>query len=103
MATSSHRPSTDNRRRASRIEKDFSVTMSTPALGEQTIRARNLSAGGILVDVPAQLPAGTQVQITFTVPESASAFVATGEVTEVRAEAAGTSATAVQFTQIACV
>ncbi len=97
--------STNNRRRASRIEQDFSVSVSTASLGEHISTAHNVSAGGILVDLPPNLPVGTEVTVKFTVPRTKSTFVATGAVKHHLGGArlaANVTATAVEFDDVAC-
>src|SRR5687767_13444561 len=69
-----------NKRQALRFEKVFPVIISSDAFGEVNAMARNISAGGILLEVAEPLPLGTAVRIHFWMPESQAQIVARGEV-----------------------
>jgi hypothetical protein len=70
----------NNKRHALRFEKVFPVIVSSDAFGEVNAMARNISAGGILLEVAEPLPLGTLVRIHFWMPESQAQIVARGEV-----------------------
>jgi hypothetical protein len=69
-----------NQRRALRFEKVFPVIVSTDSFGDFNAMARNISAGGILLEVQEPLPLGTPVRILFWMPESQASIIARGEV-----------------------
>jgi len=69
-----------NQREAMRFEKAFPVVMRSDAFGECVVVARNISSGGILLEVDEPLPLGTRVQIVFSMPGSHATIVALGEV-----------------------
>lgn len=67
-------------RKALRFEKVFPVILSTEAFGECNAMARNISAGGILVEIQEPLPLGTEVRVLFAMPDSQASIIARGEV-----------------------
>ncbi|HEY7954384.1 MAG: PilZ domain-containing protein [Polyangia bacterium] len=69
-----------NKRQALRFEKVFPVILSTEAFGECNAMARNISAGGILVELSDPMPLGTEVRVHFWMPDSQASIVARGEV-----------------------
>ena len=69
-----------NKRRALRFEKAFPVILSSETFGECNAMARNISAGGILLQVADPLPLGTEVRVHFAMPDSQASIVARGEV-----------------------
>jgi hypothetical protein len=69
-----------NKREALRFEKVFPVILSSEAFGECNAMARNISAGGILVEVHEPLPLGTSVRVHFWMPDSQASIIARGEV-----------------------
>lgn len=69
-----------NKRQALRFEKVFPVILSTEAFGECNAMARNISAGGILVEISEPMPLGTEVRVHFWMPDSQASIVARGEV-----------------------
>jgi hypothetical protein len=69
-----------NKRRAMRFEKAFPVMLSSETFGECNAMARNISAGGILLEVADPLPLGTEVRVHFAMPDSQASIVARGEV-----------------------
>jgi hypothetical protein len=69
-----------NKRGALRFEKVFPVIVSSTEFGEANAMARNISAGGILLEVREPLPLGTEVRILFAMPDSQASIVARGEV-----------------------
>lgn len=68
------------KRRTHRFDKAFPVSIRSDAFGECCAIARNVSAGGIMVEVTDPLPLGTKVQVYFSVPESPARIIARGEV-----------------------
>src|SRR5262245_7572171 len=69
-----------NKRQAMRFETAFPVILSSESFGECNAMARNISSGGILLEVQEPLPLGTEVRIHFMLPESMATIVARGEV-----------------------
>jgi hypothetical protein len=67
-------------RRSIRFDKAFPVAIRSEAFGESSAVARNVSAGGIMVEVAEPLPLGTSVQVYFSMPDSHARIVARGEV-----------------------
>ena len=63
-----------------RFEKVFPVILSSDVFGECNAMARNVSAGGILLELSDPLPLGTEVRVHFMTPESQASIVARGEV-----------------------
>jgi len=68
------------KRRSHRFDKAFPVSIRTDKFGECSAVARNISAGGIMVEVAQPLPLGTEVRVFFSVPESPARIIARGEV-----------------------
>jgi hypothetical protein len=84
-------PSDDGEARAARIEledqrahlrfdKMFVVRLESLLFGEIYCVARNVSAGGIFLELPDPLPLGAAVRVCFPVPDGSGDVVATGEV-----------------------
>jgi hypothetical protein len=69
-----------NKRSALRFEQVFPVILSSDAFGECNAMARNISAGGILIEISEPLPLGTEVRVHFSMPDSQASIVAKGEV-----------------------
>ncbi len=69
-----------NKRLAMRFDKVFPVTLSSDHFGECNVMARNVSSGGILLELADPLPLGTAVRIQFAAPDSQATIVAHGEV-----------------------
>jgi len=58
----------------------FSVRIESLLFGECSCVARNVSAGGIFVELADPLPLGATVRVCFPVPDGSGEVVATGEV-----------------------
>jgi hypothetical protein len=69
-----------NKRAALRFEKVFPVILTTDEFGECNAMARNISAGGILIELPDPMPLGTEVRVHFMMPDSQATIIARGEV-----------------------
>lgn len=69
-----------NKRAALRFEKVFPVILSTNEFGECNAMARNISAGGILIELSDPMPLGTEVRVHFFMPDSQATIIARGEV-----------------------
>jgi len=67
-------------RRTIRFDKAFPVAIRSETFGESSAIARNVSSGGIMVELPEPLPLGTRVQVFFSMPDSHARIVARGEV-----------------------
>jgi hypothetical protein len=63
-----------------RFDKMFSVRIESLLFGESTCVARNVSAGGIFVELSDPLPLGATVRVCFPVPDGSGEVVAMGEV-----------------------
>ena len=55
-----------NKRQSLRFDKVFPVLLSSEQFGESNAVARNVSAGGILLEVGEPLPLGTHVRVYFS-------------------------------------
>ena len=63
-----------------RFDKMFAVRIESLLFGESVCVARNVSAGGIFVELSDPLPLGATVRVCFPVPDGSGEVVATGEV-----------------------
>jgi hypothetical protein len=63
-----------------RFDKMFVVRLESLLFGEAYCVARNVSAGGIFLELPDPLPLGAAVRVCFPVPDGSGDVVATGEV-----------------------
>jgi PilZ domain len=63
-----------------RFDKMFTVRVESPLFGETYCIARNVSAGGIFLELPDPLPLGASVRVCFLSPDGNGEVVATGEV-----------------------
>ncbi|HZL21205.1 MAG TPA: PilZ domain-containing protein, partial [Polyangia bacterium] len=73
-------PSPNEQRAHFRFDKMFTVRLESPLFGESYCIARNVSAGGIFLELPDPLPLGATVRVCFITPDSSGEVVATGEV-----------------------
>ena len=69
-----------DQRRHERFDKVFPVWVESAHFGECQGIARNISAGGIFVELADPLPLGSIVRVHFSVPDSQGTLVARGEV-----------------------
>ena len=69
-----------DRRQHLRFDKVFPVRVESILFGEVPGIARNVSAGGIFIEMRDPLPLGARVRITFMNPEETAEIVAVGEV-----------------------
>lgn len=75
-----------NKRTSLRFETVFPVLISSDQFGECNAMARNISAGGILLELSEPLPLGTEVRVHFCMqlaalpPDRGPTIVARGEV-----------------------
>jgi hypothetical protein len=75
-----------NKRQSLRFETAFPVLLSSDQFGESNAMARNISAGGILLELQEPLPLGTRVRVHFSMQVPAPgqpagpSIVARGEV-----------------------
>ena len=77
-----------NKRQSLRFDKVFPVLISSDQFGECNAMARNVSAGGILLELSEPLPLGTHVRVHFSMnsvgqgdgPALGPSIVARGEV-----------------------
>jgi len=63
-----------------RFDKMFVVRLESLLFGEIYCVARNVSAGGIFLELPDPLPLGAALRVCFPVPDGSGDVVATGEV-----------------------
>ena len=63
-----------------RFDKMFMVRVDSMLFGEIFCVARNVSAGGIFLELADPLPLGASVRVCFPVPDGSGEVVATGEV-----------------------
>ena len=72
--------STRDQRAHLRFDKMFTVRVESLLFGETYCIARNVSAGGIFLELPDPLPLGASVRVCFLAPDGNGEVVATGEV-----------------------
>jgi hypothetical protein len=63
-----------------RFDNMFAVRVESLLFGEIYCVARNVSAGGIFLELADPLPLGATVRVCFSVPDGSGEVVATGEV-----------------------
>jgi hypothetical protein len=63
-----------------RFDKMFAVRLESLLFGEIYCVARNISAGGVFLELADPLPLGSTVRVCFPVPDGSGEVVATGEV-----------------------
>jgi len=63
-----------------RFDKVFPVRVESVLFGELPGVARNVSAGGIFIEMREPLPLGARVRVSFCNPEETAEIVAVGEV-----------------------
>ena len=69
-----------DQRASMRFEKVIPVAVETEEFGEIGAVARNISAGGMLIETPSPMPLGSEVRIHFQIPDSQGTLVARAEV-----------------------
>ncbi|HEY4188700.1 MAG TPA: PilZ domain-containing protein [Polyangia bacterium] len=72
------RPS--QRREHLRFDKLFTVRIESLLFGDLTCVARNISAGGVFLELADPLPLGSTLRVCFPVPDGSGEVVAVGEV-----------------------
>jgi hypothetical protein len=72
--------SNPEKRQHLRFDKVFPVRVESVLFGELPGVARNVSAGGIFIEMRDPLPLGARVRISFLNPEATAEIVAVGEV-----------------------
>ena len=73
-------PPIHEKRQHLRFDKVFPVRVESILFGELDCVARNVSAGGIFVEMTEPLPLGAHVRVSFQSADSAAEIVALGEV-----------------------
>lgn len=63
-----------------RFDKVFKVFLSSELFGEMAAVARNISEGGMLIEMPAPMPLGSEVRVHFEMPDSQAEITARAEV-----------------------
>ena len=71
---------TSEKRQHLRFDKVFPVRVESVLFGELPGVARNVSAGGIFIEMREPLPLGARVRVSFLTPEETAEIVAVGEV-----------------------
>jgi hypothetical protein len=69
-----------DKRRALRFDKVFPVAISSSAFGEGLGIARNISEGGMFLEMSDPLPLGCEIRVHFAMPGGDGEIVARGEV-----------------------
>jgi hypothetical protein len=72
--------SESEKRQHLRFDKVFPVRVESVLFGELPGIARNVSAGGIFIEMREPLPLGARVRVSFLNPEETAEIVAVGEV-----------------------
>jgi hypothetical protein len=80
LSQSSAVMSSQEKRQHLRFDKVFPVRVESVLFGELPGVARNVSAGGIFIEMRDPLPLGARVRISFLNPEETAEIVAVGEV-----------------------
>jgi hypothetical protein len=73
-------PAIQEKRQHLRFDKVFPVRLESILFGELDCVARNVSAGGIFVEMTEPLPLGSHVRVSFLSADSSAEIVALGEV-----------------------
>jgi hypothetical protein len=73
-------PCLQEKRQHLRFDKVFPVRLESIFLGELDCVARNVSAGGIFVEMTEPLPLGAHVRVSFLSADNSAEIVALGEV-----------------------
>jgi hypothetical protein len=73
-------PGAGQRREHLRFDKVFAVRVESLLFGDLVCIARNVSAGGIFLEVADPLPLGATVRVCFPVPDGSGDVVAVGDV-----------------------
>ncbi len=68
------------RREHLRFDKVFTVRVESMLFGDLTCVARNISAGGVFLELADPLPLGATLRVCFPVPDGSGEVVAVGEV-----------------------
>lgn len=68
------------KRTTNRVNRSFAVSVMSKGFGQSYAIARNVSCGGIMLEMPKPLPLGTPVYVQFAIPEAHSQVVMKGEV-----------------------
>ena len=79
-ADATQTPAGADQRAHLRFDKMFAVRVESLLFGEIYCVARNISAGGIFLELHDPLPLGATVRVCFPVPDGSGEVVATGEV-----------------------
>lgn len=74
------KPSANEKRIGMRFNKAFPVIVVSEAFGELPAIARNISNGGLGLEMPEPLPLGSVVTVHFVLPEGGAEVSATAEV-----------------------
>lgn len=68
------------KRAAVRFDKVIAVAVESEDFCEMTAVARNISAGGMLIEISSPMPLGSEVRVHFQIPDSQASFSARAEV-----------------------
>jgi hypothetical protein len=73
-------PAPVRRREHLRFDKVFAVRVESVLFGDMNCIARNISAGGMFLELADPLPLGATLRVCFPVPDGSGEIVAVGEV-----------------------
>lgn len=76
----SNPPAPSQRRQHLRFDKLFAVRVESMLFGDLVCVARNVSAGGIFLELSDPLPLGATIRVCFPVPDGSGEVVAVGEI-----------------------
>lgn len=69
-----------DRRATMRFDKVFKVNLASEDFGEIGATARNISTGGMLIEMSSPLPLGSEVEVQFAIPDSHASIAVLAEV-----------------------
>ena len=73
-------PKVQERRAATRFDKVFRVAVQAEGFAEIGVVARNISAGGMWIEMPFPLPLGSEVMVRFEMPDCPGSILARAQV-----------------------
>src|SRR4051812_31676172 len=79
-ASATSAPTPGRRREHLRFDKVFAVRVESVLFGDMNCIARNISAGGMFLELADPLPLGATLRVCFPVPDGSGEIVANGEV-----------------------
>lgn len=73
-------PKQADRRSSLRFDKAFPVRVKYASFAETTAIARNISAGGMWIEMPFQIPLGAELEVRFEMPDCPGAIRVSAQV-----------------------